>query len=189
MHHPFMSAIASGLAERGLATLRYQFPYMEKGSKRPDPPKIAHAAIRAAVREASRLLPELPLFAGGKSFGGRMTSQAQAAEPLPGLRGLIFLGFPLHPPGKPSDDRAKHLFQIKIPMLFLQGTRDDLAHLSLLEPLTQRLAPRATLSLFEHADHSFHAPARTGKNDTALRAELMDALLHWVQHQIEAVQS
>ena len=124
MTHPFMAAIADGLAERNIATLRYQFPYMEQRSKRPDPPKIAHAAVRAAVREAARLLPGVPLFAGGKSFGGRMTSQAQALAPLENVRGLIFLGFPLHPAGKPSDERAKHLFDIRIPMLFLQGTRD-----------------------------------------------------------------
>src|SRR5882672_8083574 len=127
MKHPFMGAIAQGLAERGISTLRYQFPYMEQGSKRPDIPRVAQAAVRAAVLEASRLAPELPLFAGGKSFGGRMTSQAQAAAPLPGVRGLLFLGFPLHPPGRESDERAKHLFDIKIPMLFLQGDRDEFA--------------------------------------------------------------
>src|SRR6187200_2600023 len=119
MTHPFMAAVANGLAERGVATLRYQFPYMEQGSKRPDTPKIAHAAVRAAVLEASRLAPGLPLFAGGKSFGGRMTSQAQAALALPELRGLVFLGFPLHPAGRPSDERAAHLFEVNIPMLFL----------------------------------------------------------------------
>src|ERR1043165_6697588 len=135
MAHPFMAAIADGLAERGIATLRYQFPYMEQRSKRPDPPKIAHATVRAAVREAARLLPGTPLFAGGKSFGGRMTSQAQAATPLEGVRGLVFLGFPLHPAGKPSDERAKHLFDVCIPMLFLQGTRDELADSKLLEPV------------------------------------------------------
>src|SRR2546425_5384599 len=139
MAHPFMGAIANGLAERGVATLRYQFPYMEQGSKRPDSPQLAQATVRAAVAEASRLCPELALFAGGKSFGGRMTSQAQAASPLPGVRGLVFLGFPLHPPGRPSDERAKHLFEVQIPMLFLQGTRDELANLQLLQPLTQQL--------------------------------------------------
>src|SRR5881398_4071431 len=127
MAHPFLAAIADGLAERGIATLRYQFPYMEQGSKRPDAPKVAHATVRAAVLEASRLVPELPLFAGGKSFGGRMTSQAQAAAPLPGVRGLAFLGFPLHPAGRPAQERGKHLFDVRIPMLFLQGTRDALA--------------------------------------------------------------
>src|SRR5213596_2448443 len=140
MAHPFMAAIANGLAERGIATLRYQFPYMEQGSKRPDAPKLAHAAVRAAVLEASRLVPELALFAGGKSFGGRMTSQAQAASPLPGVCGLAFLGFPLHPPGQPSEERGKHLFEVQIPMLFLQGTRDDFAQLQLLEPLCKKLS-------------------------------------------------
>src|SRR5438034_7347544 len=138
MAHPFMAAIANGLAERGIATLRYQFPYMERGSRRPDSPKLAHAAVRAAVLEASRLVPELALFAGGKSFGGRMTSQAQAASPLAGVRGLVLLGFPLHPAGRPSDERAKHLFDVQIPMLFLQGTRDALADLQLLQPLADR---------------------------------------------------
>src|SRR5207245_3247892 len=145
MTHPFMAAIANGLAERGIATLRYQFPYMEQGSKRPDAPKLAHATVRAAVLEASRLVPELALFAGGKSFGGRMTSQAQAASPLPGVRGLVFLGFPLHPPGQPSVERAKHLFEVQIAMLFLQGTRDDFADLTLLEGLVKQLGTRATL--------------------------------------------
>src|SRR5205814_1080874 len=150
---PFMAAIADGLAERGIATLRYQFPYMEQRSKRPDAPKLAHATVRAAVLEASRLVPELALFAGGKSFGGRMTSQAQAASPLPGVRGLLFLGFPLHPVGRPSEERAKHLFAVQIPMLFLQGTRDDLASLPLLEPLCRQIGARATLKLFQDADH------------------------------------
>lgn len=181
MTHPFMAAIANGLAERDIATLRYQFPYMEQGSKRPDVPKLAHAAVRAAVVEASRLVPELALFAGGKSFGGRMTSQAQAASPLPGVRGLVFLGFPLHPPGQPSDERAKHLFDVQIPMLFLQGTRDDFANLPLLEPLCKRLGPRATLKLFQDADHSFHVPARTGRKDSEVRAELLDALAKWIR--------
>jgi predicted alpha/beta-hydrolase family hydrolase len=180
MTHPFMVAVADGLAERGIATLRYQFPYMEQGSKRPDSPKVAQAAVRAAVQEASRLVPELPLFAGGKSFGGRMTSQTQAASPLPGVRGLVFLGFPLHPPGQPSVERAKHLFDVQIPMLFLQGTRDEFASLSLLEPLCQRLGDRATLKLFQDADHSFHVPARTGRKDSEVRVELLDALAGWI---------
>src|SRR5436309_14147586 len=152
MAHPFMAAIANGLAERGIAILRYQFPYMEQGSRRPDAPKLAHATVRAAVLEASRLVPELALFAGGKSFGGRMTSQAQAASPLPGVWGLVFLGFPLHPPGQPSDERAKHLFEVQIPMLFLQGTRDDFANLPLLEGLCEQLSARATLRLFHDAE-------------------------------------
>src|SRR5437867_4103999 len=156
MTHPFMAAIANGLAERGIATLRYQFPYMEQCSKRPDIPKVAHATVRAAVLEASRLVPELPLFAGGKSFGGRMTAQAQAASPLPGVRGLVSLGFPLHPAGRPSDERGKHLFDVQIPMLFLQGTRDNLATLELMESLCKQLGARATLRLFQDADHSFH---------------------------------
>ena len=180
MTHPFMTAIAEGLAERGIATLHYQFPYMEQGSKRPDAPKLAQATVRAAVLEAARLVPELPLFAGGKSFGGRMTSQAQAASPVPGVRGLVFLGFPLHPPGQPSDERAKHLFDVQIPMLFLQGTRDEFANLQLLEPLCERLGARATLKLFQDADHSFHVPARTGRKDSEVRDELLDALADWI---------
>src|SRR5438093_806608 len=180
MAHPFMAAIANGLAERGIATLRYQFPYMEQGSKRPDTPKLAQAAVRAAVLEASRLVPGLALFAGGKSFGGRMTSQAQAASPLPGVRGLVFLGFPLHPPGQPSEERAKHLSDVRIPMLFLQGTRDDFAHLPLLESLCKQLGARATLKLFQDADHSFHVPARTGRKDSEVRDELLDALADWI---------
>jgi len=180
MTHPFMTATANGLAERGIATLRYQFPYMEQGSKRPDAPKLAHATVRAVVAEASRLGPELALFAGGKSFGGRMTSQAQAASPLPGVRGLVFLGFPLHPPGQPSEERGKHLFDVQIPMLFLQGTRDDFASMQLLQPLCKQLGERATLKLFQDADHSFHVPARTGQKDAAVRAELLDTLRSWI---------
>ena len=176
MTHPFMAAIANGLAERGIATLRYQFPYMEQGSKRPDSPKLAHATVRAAVIEASRLVPDLALFAGGKSFGGRMTSQAQAESPLPGVRGLLFLGFPLHPPGQPSEERGKHLFDVEIPMLFLQGTRDDFANLQLVEALCKQLRVRATLKLFQDADHSFRVPARAGRKDAEIRAELLDAL-------------
>jgi predicted alpha/beta-hydrolase family hydrolase len=181
MAHPFMAAIAGGLAERSIAVLRYQFPYMEQRSKRPDSPQMAHATVRAAVSEASRLVPALPHFAGGKSFGGRMTSQAQALAPLTGVRGLVFLGFPLHPPGKPSTERAQHLFEVKIPMLFLQGTRDEFAQLPLLEPLVQQLGSRATLKLFPDADHSFHVPARTGRKDSEVRAELLDALASWIE--------
>jgi uncharacterized protein len=180
MNHPFMAVVADELAERGIATLRYQFPYMEQGGRRPDPPKVAHAAVRAAVAEAARLMPKLPLFAGGKSFGGRMTSQAQALEPLPGVRGLIFLGFPLHPAGKPSRERGQHLFGVQVPMLFLQGTRDALAALHELEPLCAALGPRATLKLFADADHSFHVPARTGRKDAEVRGEMLDALAAWV---------
>jgi len=186
MAHPFMAAIANGLAERGIATLRYQFPYMEQGSKRPNAPKLAQATVRAAVLEAARLVPELALFAGGKSFGGRMTSKAQAASPLPGVRGLVFLGFPLHPAGQPSDERGKHLFDVHIPMLFLQGTRDELANLQLLEALCERLGGWATLKLFQDADHSFHVPARTGRKDFEVRVELLDALADWVIHVVNS---
>jgi uncharacterized protein len=179
MTHPFMAAVAAGLAERGIASLRYQFPYMEKGGKRPDPPKIAHAAVRAAVAEARRQLPKLPLIAGGKSFGGRMTSQAQAATPLDGVAGLAFFGFPLHPAGKPSRERAEHLSGVTIPMLFLQGTRDALAELSELEPVCEALGDRATCKLFADADHSFHVPARTGRKDTEILSEMLDAFAAW----------
>jgi predicted alpha/beta-hydrolase family hydrolase len=161
--------------------LRYQFPYMEKGSKRPDPPPVAHAAVRAAVAEAARRCPGLPLIAGGKSFGGRMTSQTQASAPLDGVVGLAFFGFPLHPAGKPSDDRAKHLSGIKIPMLFLQDTRDSLAELKLLEPLIKRLGRSATLHRVEGADHSFHVPVRSGRNDAEVMREILDAFADWVR--------
>jgi uncharacterized protein len=181
MNHPFMAAIAGGLAERGIATLRYQFLYMEEGGKRPDPPKLAHLVVRAAVEEATRVLPNLPVYAGGKSFGGRMTSQAQALLPLPGVRGLVFFGFPLHPAGKPSDDRAQHLFEISIPLLFLQGTRDALADVEHLEPLCRRLAPRATLKLIPQADHSFHVPVRSGRKDADVSAELLDTMTDWMR--------
>ena len=180
MTHPFMAAVAQGLAERGIASLRFQFPSMERGSKRPDTPKIAQAAVRAAVAHAARLLPRLAWVAGGKSFGGRMTSQAQALDPLPGVRGLAFLGFPLHPAGRPADERAQHLFEVQLPMLFVQGTRDDLAELGLLRPLVERLGARARLELFEGADHSFHVPARSGRSDAELRDALFDALARWI---------
>jgi predicted alpha/beta-hydrolase family hydrolase len=181
MAHPFMAAVANGLAGRGIATLRYQFPYMEQRSKRPDSPKVAQATVRAAVIEASKLVRDLILVAGGKSFGGRMTSQAQAASPLPKVRGLAFLGFPLHPAGRPSDERGHHLFQVKIPMLFLQGTCDALADTVLLEALVQQLGSRATLKLLPDADHSFHVPARTGRTDTDIRSELLDDLATWME--------
>jgi uncharacterized protein len=180
MTHPFMAAVATELAGRGIATLRYQFPYMEKGGKRPDPPKIAHATVRAAVAEAARRLPQLPLIAGGKSFGGRMTSQAQAATPLANVRGLVFLGFPLHPANRPSAERGDHLFEVQVPMLFLQGTRDALAALDQLEPLCKALSKRAVLKLFQDADHSFHVPARTGRKDAQVRSEMLDALAEWI---------
>ena len=179
MTHAFMTAAAVELAERSIATLRYQFPYMEKGSRRPDPPKLAHATVRAAVAEAARLLPKLPLIAGGKSFGGRMTSQAQAAAALPGVRGLAFLGFPLHPAGRPSQERGDHLFDVQIPMLFLQGSRDQLAMLDQIEPVCKALGARATLEIFSDADHSFHVPARTGRKDKDVRVEMLDRLAAW----------
>lgn len=180
MRHAFMAAVASGLAERGIATLRYQFPYMEKGSKRPDPPAVAHAAVRAAVASAAQHCPGLPLIAGGKSFGARMTSQAQAKAPLAGVAGLAFLGFPLHPAGKPSTDRADHLADVKIPMLFLQGTNDKLAELDLLKPVVKKLGAHATLHLVEAADHSFHIPVRSGRKDPEVMAEVLDAFVAWV---------
>ncbi len=180
MTHSFMETVANGLAERGVATLRYQFPYMEKGSKRPDPPAIAQAAVRAAVAEAGRCCPGLPLIAGGKSFGGRMTSQAQAAAPLDGVRGLAFLGFPLHPAGKPSSDRAAHLAEVHIPMLFLQGTRDSLAEVALVEPVVERLGPKASLHLVDGADHSFHVLARSGRHDRDVMTEILDAFSTWI---------
>ena len=180
MTHASMEAVATGLGERGIATLRYQFPYMEKAGKRPDPPAVAHAAVRAAVAEAARCCAGLPLIAGGKSFGGRMTSQAQAIAPLAGVRGLAFLGFPLHPAGKPSGDRAKHLSAVKIPMLFLQGTRDTLAELNLLEPMVKSPGALATLHLVKEADHSFHVLVRSGRNDGEVMNEVLDAFAAWV---------
>jgi predicted alpha/beta-hydrolase family hydrolase len=180
MRHRSMAAIAGGIAERGIATLRYQFPYMEHGSKRPDPPQIAHAAVRAAVGAARERASELPLFAGGRSFGGRMTSQAQAAQPLADVSGLVFFAFPLHPAGKPSTSRADHLGDVDIPMLFLQGTRDALAELHLLQPTVSSLAARATLILVDEADHSFHVPAKTGRTDAAVLNEVLDAAADWM---------
>jgi hypothetical protein len=180
MAHPFMEAVAAGLAARGIATLRYQFPYMERRAKRPDPPALAQATVRAAAAEAARRAPACALVAGGKSFGGRMTSQAQAAAPIPGVRGLAFLGFPLHPAGRPSDERARHLFDVRVPMLFLQGSRDALADLALLRPVIERLGGRASLRVFEEADHSFHVPARTGRRDAEVRSAMLDALAAWI---------
>ena len=181
MTHAFMSAFADGLAQRGVATLRYQFPSMEKGGRRPDPPAVAHAAVRAAVAAAADAAPGLPLIAGGKSFGGRMTSQAQAVTPLANVRGLIFVGFPLHPAGKPGTERANHLQQVALPMLFLQGTRDELADLTLLRPVVDRLGARATLALFDEADHAFHVPARTGRRDADVRNDMIDATANWIE--------
>ena len=180
MDHPFMVDVARKLALRGVATLRYQFPYMERGARRPDPPQVAQATVRAAVAAALSLLPELPLIAGGKSFGGRMTSQTQAKASLQGVWGLAFLGFPLHAAGRPSQDRAEHLFDVQIPMLFLQGTCDALASLDQLEPLCKKLGTLATLKLFADADHSFHVPVRTGRKDTQVLGDVVDALAEWL---------
>jgi uncharacterized protein len=181
MSHPFMTAVAEGLHEREMATLRYQFPYMEKGSKRPDRPQLAHATIRAAVAAAARLAPAIPLIAGGKSFGARMTSQAQAAAPLPNVVGLAFIGFPLHPAGKPSAERAAHLSDVRIPMLFLQGTRDALAERQILAMVLERLSGSTEPHLIEHADHSFHVPVRSGTTDKQVLEELLDALVVWTR--------
>jgi len=181
MRHPFLESVAQALAELAIATLRYQFPYMEARARRPDPPAVAELAVRAAVAEAARAAPGLPLLAGGKSFGGRMTSSAQAKEPLPGVRGLVFLGFPLHPPGRPGDQRAEHLTQVQIPMLFLQGTRDEFADLKLLRPVIERLGTRATLHLADGADHSFHVLKRSGRTDGEVLRELIRAIGDWAE--------
>ena len=181
MRHPFLEAIASALAERGVATFRYQFPYMDAGSRRPDPPAVAEASVRSAVERAAEAAPELPLIAGGKSFGGRMTSGAAATLPLPGVRGLVFLGFPLHPPGRPAILRADHLDRLDLPMLFLQGTRDQFAHLDLLSPVIARLAPRATLHPVEGGDHSFAVPKRSGRAQADVMNELADAIAVWAR--------
>jgi uncharacterized protein len=181
MTHSFMAAVADGLSERGVGTLRFQFPYMESGSKRPDRPALAQATVRAAVAAAVRLVPGLPLFAGGKSFGGRMTSQAQAEGPLQGVRGLVFLGFPLHPANKPSDERAQHLAAVRVPMLFLQGTRDALADTKLLVPMIEALGAGATLKLIEDADHSFHVPVRSGRTDDQALSQILDAAAFWMR--------
>lgn len=175
MDHPFMCAVADGLAERSVATLRFQFPYMEAASKRPDRPPVAHAAVRAAASEAQKAFQGLPLFAGGKSFGGRMTSQAQAIAPIEGVRGLVFFGFPLHPAGEPSSERAAHLSEVRVPMLFLQGSRDKVAELPRIQQLMQILGSRACLEVIEHADHSFHVPSRSGKSDQEALAQVLDA--------------
>jgi predicted alpha/beta-hydrolase family hydrolase len=180
MLHPFMANLATDLGKRGIATLRYQFPYMEKHGRRPDPPALCHATVRAAVDAARALLPALPLFAGGKSFGGRMTSQAQAANPLPAVRGLAFLGFPLHPPKQPSDSRAAHLLKVQVPMLFLQGARDLYAEPELLNPLITLLAERATLMLLPDADHSFHVPARSTFTDSQIHDDMINGLAGWI---------
>jgi len=184
MTHRTLESNAEGLAERGIATLRYQFLYMEKGSKRPDAPKLAHAVVRAAAAEAVRLVPDLPMFAGGRSFGGRMTSQAQADAPIPGIEGLAFVGFPLHPAGKPGIERAEHLARIEVPMLFVSGDRDALAELDLLRPVVAGLGGRATLHLVSHADHSFRVAARSGRTAADAEGEALDAVANWIADRI-----
>ncbi|HEY8147239.1 MAG TPA: alpha/beta family hydrolase [Kofleriaceae bacterium] len=178
MRHAFMNQLAAALAGRGVATLRYQFPYMEAGRGRPDRPALLESTVRAAVAEAARRAPDLPLFAGGKSMGGRMTSRAQAEAAMPGLRGLVFVGFPLHPPGAPATARADHLARVSLPMLFLQGTRDDLAGLDLLAPIVLAM-PHAFLEVVDGADHSFVLPAAEARVRSAL-AELADAAAGWM---------
>lgn len=180
MRHTFMEAFAAELAARGIGTLRYQFPFMEKGGRRPDRPPIAHATIRAAVARAGELAPRVPLFAGGKSFGGRMTSQAEAAEPL-GVHGLVFVGFPLHPAGKPGTDRADHLADVSTPMLFLQGTRDTLADLDLLRPVLNRLGDAATLEVIDDGDHGFKVrKSVTGLVAADVMTDLADRAVRWI---------
>ena len=180
MQHPSMSQLAEGLAQRSVATLRYQFPFMDRGTRRPDPPAVAHATVRAAVAEARRRAGELPLFAGGRSFGGRMTSQAQSIAPLPEVRGLVFFAFPLHPAGKPGVTRAEHLGHVHLPMLFVQGTRDPLADLSLLQRVIVPSAERATLHLVEQGDHSFRVPASAGRKPATVLSELLDGAAEWI---------
>jgi predicted alpha/beta-hydrolase family hydrolase len=180
MTHAFMANVATGLGERGIGTLRYQFPYMEKGSRRPDAPALAHATVRAAVAEAARLCPDVVLVVGGKSFGGRMTSQAQALQPLPGIAGLVFFGFPLHPAGKPSVERAAHLSDVHVPMLFIQGTHDKLAEPALMNGVVNKLGSNATLHEIDSADHSLHVPARSGRRDADVLNEALAAMAHWL---------
>jgi predicted alpha/beta-hydrolase family hydrolase len=179
MRHPFLETVSRALADRAIATFRYEFGYMEKRRGRPDPPAVAEARVREAATEAARVAPGVPLLAGGKSFGGRMTSGAQAREPLPGVRGLVFFGFPLHPPGRPGTSRAEHLDGVTIPMLFLQGSRDEFADLELLRPVAERLGARATLHLVEDGDHSFKVPKRTGRTTTQVMEELVQAIAAW----------
>lgn len=180
MTHPFMQRLSDALAACAVATLRFQFPSMERGSKRPDPPGVAQAAVRAAVAAAATEVAGPPLFAGGKSFGGRMTSQAQAERPMVGVRGLVFVGFPLHPAGRPSTQRADHLRQVQVPMLFLQGTRDALAELALLQPVVAALEPRATLRTFEDADHAFHVRAKSGTSDAEALQSMAASAAAWM---------
>jgi len=181
MRHPFMESIALGLATRGIGTLRYQFPYMEQGGRRIDPEPVVLETVRAAVEAGREAAGGRPLLAGGKSFGGRMTSRAAAAAPLAGIAGLVFLGFPLHPAGQPGVSRADHLAKVDLPMLFLQGTRDTLADLALLEPILRRLGDRAALRVIEHADHSFHVAKRSGRTDAQVLDELVGAVSGWLE--------
>jgi len=178
MRHAFLERMAQALADRRIATFRYEFAYMEKRAGRPDPPAVAAARVREAVGEAARVAPGLPLLAGGKSFGGRMTSTAAAEAPLPGVRGLVFLGFPLHPPGQPGTSRADHLDRVTVPMLFLQGTRDQFAQLPLLEPVIARLQPRAMLHLIDSGDHSFKVPKSSGTAEDVMNG-LADTIAAW----------
>ncbi len=180
MQHRYMEAVATGLAERGIASFRYQFPYMEAGSRRPDSPAVAHSAVRAAVAKASALTG-LPLIAGGRSFGGRMTSQAQALAPMDGVKGLAFLGFPLHPTGKPSSERATHLANVKVPMLFVQGTRDKLAEWPRIEKVVDELGRRATMLRIEHSDHGFDVLVRSGRKPDEVMSEILDGLAKWIR--------
>jgi predicted alpha/beta-hydrolase family hydrolase len=184
MMHPSMEAYARGLAARGIATLRYQFPYMEKGGGRPDPPRIAHATVRAAAAAATKFADDLPLFAGGRSYGGRMTSQAQALAPIPGVRGLVFLGFPLHPAGAPSIERADHLAKVDVPMLFVSGDRDALADMSLLQPLVASLGEQATLRTIEGGDHGLRVLAKSGRTPAEAQAEALDAVAEWIGNRL-----
>lgn len=180
MNHPFMEEASAGLAQRGIATLRFDFPFMAKGSRRPDPPAIAHASVREAVAEAAHTFPALPLFAGGKSFGGRMTSQAQSLAPLAGVRGLVFFGFPLHPANRPGLERAAHLSKVALPMLFLQGTRDALAEMPLMQSVVAGLGARARLEILEDADHAFHVLMRSGRTDRQVMDSMLDAIAAWI---------
>ncbi len=180
MTHKHMEATSDGLAARGIAVFRYNFAYMDRGSKRPDNPPIAHAAVRAAVAHAKKLAGDLPLFAGGRSFGARMTSQAQALDPLPSAKGLLYFAWPLHPAGKPGTDRAEHLAAVKLPMLFLQGSADELAETKLLKPVVASLGKRAKLHLVDHADHSFHVPAKSGRKDPEVMDEILDVAAGWM---------
>ena len=181
MRHAFMEALAEELARAGVATLRYQFPYIEERRKVPDKPAVLMATVVAAARAAAGVAPDLPLLAGGKSMGGRMTSQAAAEHPLEGVRGLVFFGFPLHPPKQPATKRAEHLARVTVPMMFLQGTRDELADLKLLKPICKKLGERAALHVIETADHSFHVLKRSGRGDAEVLRELAEMTAKWAE--------